>query len=268
MDVEQGEVLVKKSEKITETASKIEEIKLYKEDIKNLFNGSKTKSNSYPSKYFSILNSGLIEIMEKKLTAYVKDNTDIGETYSSLNSKAKKIEMLNNVKIVLLCSSAMVCGMACMPFIAVFCQSCAGPSEFHYSMLYFFIHYSLPILFPIAATLLALAGAVYLVQRHYEQSFEKEMQDFIEGPKRAEKATNEDVKKLEQEGTKVGDVIDLSGNCEMNDKVEPSAPPKRSGLYPDLSEELLASSCNKKDSQPNSNLDSPLLPSNTMQQVV
>ncbi|KAG8172527.1 hypothetical protein JTE90_002918 [Oedothorax gibbosus] len=159
---------------ITEASSEIEKIKLHKEEIKNLLNGDKV-SKSYPPQYFSILNNGLIEIMEKKLTAYVKDNTDIGETYSSLNSRAKKIIRVRNVKSVLLFSSALACGIACMPFIAVFCQSCAGPNEFHYSMFYFFIHYSLPVLFPIAATLLALVGAVYLEQRHYEQSFAKEM---------------------------------------------------------------------------------------------
>ncbi len=262
VDVKQSKVLVTKSEKITETASKIEEIKSYKKNIKNLFNGSKTKLNSYPSQYFSILNSGLIEIMEKKLTAYVKGDTDIGETYSSLNSRAKKIIRVRNVKNTLVLSASLTFFIPCISVmcLGMFCMGVQhGPRpSFLFAMIDITLFYIVPIMLSIAVALYATAGVAHLIKRRYEQSFEKEMQDFIEGPKRAEKATNEDVKKLEQEGTKVGDVIDLSGNCEMNDKVEPSAPPKRSGLYPDLSEELLASSCNKKDSQPNSNVDSTL----------
>ncbi|WP_264329084.1 hypothetical protein [Wolbachia endosymbiont (group A) of Andrena hattorfiana] len=91
------------------------------------------------------------------------------------------------------------------------------------------------------------------------------MQDFIEGPKYVDKATNtEDVKKLEQEETEVGGLINLSGNCEMNYKGEPSAPPwqepKQPGLYLDLSEELLA--------LPSSNFNSALPPSNTARGVI
>ncbi|WP_265033716.1 hypothetical protein [Wolbachia endosymbiont (group A) of Sicus ferrugineus] len=42
-------------EQITKASSEIKKLELYKEDITNLLNGGKTKSNSYPSKYFSIL---------------------------------------------------------------------------------------------------------------------------------------------------------------------------------------------------------------------
>ncbi|WP_341821246.1 hypothetical protein [Wolbachia endosymbiont (group A) of Myopa testacea] len=123
------------------------------------------------------------------------------------------------------------------------------------------------------ALTLIIAGVAYLASCYLEHSFAKEMQDFIEGPKYVDKATNtEDVKKLEQEETEVGDLIDLSGNCEMNYKVEPSAPPydepKQLGLYPDLSEELLALLFNKKDSQPSSNFNSALPPSNTARDVI
>jgi hypothetical protein len=83
------------------------------------------------------------------------------------------------------------------------------------------------------------------------------MQDFIEGPKYVDKATNtEDVKKLEQEETEVGDY-----------GKKPSAPPydgpKQPRLYPNLSEvqqppsyEEACSTVQPKDSQPSSNLDS------------
>ncbi|MFP3020385.1 MAG: hypothetical protein ACEY3F_03440 [Wolbachia sp.] len=267
------------NKQITETSSKIEEIKLYKEDIKNLLNGDKVKSRSYPSQYFSILNSELIEIMEKKLTAYVKDNTDIGETYQSLNSRVKKIIRVRNVKNTLVLSASLAFFIPCISVmcLGMFCMGVQhGPRpSFLFPMIDITLFYIVPIMLSIAVALYATAGVAHLIKRRYEQSFEKEMQDFIEGPKRAEKATNEDVKKLEQEGTKVGDVIDLSGNCEMNDKVEPSAPPKRSGLYPDLSEaqppsyeEACGTIVQLEDSGPSSNLDSALPPSNTARDVI
>ncbi|WP_353283413.1 hypothetical protein [Wolbachia endosymbiont (group A) of Pogonocherus hispidulus] len=250
-------------EQITKASSEIEKLELYKEDITNLLNGGKTKSNSYPSQYFSILNSELIEIMEKKLTAYVKDNTDIGETYQSLNSRVKKIIRVRNVKNTLVLSASLAFFIPCISVmcLGMFCMGVQhGPRpSFLFPMIDITLFYIVPIMLSIAVALYATAGVAHLIKRRYEQSFEKEMQDYIEQPiKCMDKATNnEDVKKLEQEETKVGDLIDLSGNCEMNYKVEPSAPPydeknssEQSRLYPEL------------PARPSSNLGSSLLPSN------
>ncbi|WP_349967113.1 hypothetical protein [Wolbachia endosymbiont of Armadillidium arcangelii] len=140
VDVKQGKVLVTKSEKITEISSKVEKIKLCKENIKNLLNGDKVKLRFYPPQYFSILNSGLIEIIEKKLTAYVKDDTNIENIYQSLNNKAKKIIISGNIKIALQTSSLLVFlpVFTLSIFTPLLAQMLAGPSQLQRDMFYFF----------------------------------------------------------------------------------------------------------------------------------
>ncbi|RDD33754.1 hypothetical protein Wcon_02231 [Wolbachia endosymbiont of Cylisticus convexus] len=187
----------------------------------------------------------IIEIVEKELIAYIRDNKDyIEKIYQSLNNKAKKIIISRNIKIALQISSLLVFSVALMPFVSLFAQTCAGPVQFQRNMFYFFMHYSLPILLPTVAALLALANVVYLVQRYYEQSFAKEMQDFIKGPKHVDKATNtENEKELEQTEKEqdVEDLIDLSDSGQL---LTPSAPPLeekvKERMYPtfDLQKEL------------------------------
>ncbi|WP_375604411.1 hypothetical protein NOX90_02550 [Wolbachia endosymbiont of Anurida maritima] len=246
VDVEQGEVLVKKSEKITETASKIKKLELYKEDIKNLLNGDKVKLRSCPPQYFSILNSGLIEIMEKKLTAYVKGDTDIGETYSSLNNKAEKIKMLRGAE--LLAAVASMEFFVSAPFVGFLISTIAGGRYHEESLAETYYLYTIAIMLSVAAISLTIAGVVHLANRHYEKSFAKEMQDFIEGPKYVDKATNtEDVKESEQKETKEGELIGLSGD---HKEVQPSISSEQSESGMDLLVDL--------SEQPNSNVDSTL----------
>ncbi|WP_265026386.1 hypothetical protein [Wolbachia endosymbiont (group A) of Bibio marci] len=233
---------------ITEASSEIEKIKSYKKDIETLFKGGKVELSSYPQKYSFILERELTKVMEEKLAHYIKDNTNIEKTYSSLNSKRKKIIMLKNIQDF----SALISFVPL--FVSLMAELMIDPATISLTSccIYFLV---IPL--SISATFLAIAGAAYLMLRHYEQSFVKEMQDFIEGPKYVDKATNtEDVKKLEQEETGVGDY-----------GKKPSAPPydgpKQPGLYPDLSEaqppsyeEACGTIVQLEDSGPSSNLDS------------
>lgn len=82
----------------------------------------------------------------------------------------------------------------------------------------------------VATLALIIAGVAYLIERHYEQSFVKEMQDFIEGPEYVDKATNtEDVEesKSKEKPVVVDDLIDFS------DEVQPPAPPPYEEVCPD-----------------------------------
>lgn len=231
VNIKQGREAEKKSAEIAETASIIEKIKLYKENIKKLLSGEKLIFTSISQRYYSILNDELIKTMEEKLKAYVDDDAaDVEKTYQSLNNKAKKIMKLNRAALF----TVLVC-MACfgldifVVFIAIFISRTLALKCLLYTN-------SLAI---ISSTIVVLT---YLTHEYYERSFVKKMENFIEGPKYMDKATNaeneEELKQREKE-QKVGDLIDFSDSSYASQVVTPSAPPCEEGeekpsLYPDL----------------------------------
>ncbi|QOD37973.1 hypothetical protein [Candidatus Wolbachia massiliensis] len=220
INTKQDKIPVTNSKRITETSSKIKVIELYKKDTKNLLSGEKAKIRTYPEKYYSILNDELTKVMEEKLKAYVEnDKDDVEKTYHSLNSKAEKINILRSIKTVALCISFMFFGFT--PLI----------------QLISFSSIPIVIMLPISAIFLAAGGVSYLTEKHFEQGLAREMEDFIEGPKHVDKATNtggEDVPVTD-------DLIKLDDpSCDNRENAEPSAPP--SPLYPDLPESLFDNS--------------------------
>lgn len=230
VNVEQSEEFARKGAKITETASRIKEIELYKEHVRNILSGKEVISRTYPKEYYLILNDELTKIMEKKLKAYVKDDeVDVEKIYHGLTSKAKKILLLEGVGLSAQCVSLGFFVGA--PFVQFLVGTTVKVSPVAYSL------YAVATMVSVAATSLVIAGVAYLVNRHYKKSFAKEMKNFIEGPVYISKATNtENGEKSEQKETKVGGLIDFSCN---NDQVTPPAPlleeeKKESYLYPNL----------------------------------
>ncbi|WP_264736251.1 hypothetical protein [Wolbachia endosymbiont (group A) of Rhinocyllus conicus] len=233
------------------------EIELCKKDILNVLDGGKSVlSVQLKQKYYSILKNDVKELeaeISEELEDYV-NNTNIHEIYQSLNSKIKKIKHYNKIVYRTLCTSGFVAmSLLIVPLIALMAFDVTTKGG---GFLEALMYTATPFL--VVATLaLIIAGVAYLASCYLEHSFAKEMQDFIEGPKYVDKATNtEDVKKLEQEETEVGDY-----------GKKPSAPPydgpKQPRLYPNLSEvqqppsyEEACSTVQPKDSQPSSNLDS------------
>ncbi len=232
-------------------------------------------------KYYSILENEVKELkaeISKELEDYT-NNTNIHEIYQSLNNKKKNGGLLKEVALGCLGITAIILMLTSVFFFLPIIIAINPPTHMSMHEVTVFRYIAVSPFIVMALTLI-IAGVAYLASCVLEHSFAKEMQDFIEGPKYVDKATNtEDVKKLEQEKTEVGDLIDLSGNCEMNYKVEPSAPPydepKQPGLYPDLSEaqppsyeEVFRTIVQRKDSKPSNNFDSALPPSNTARDVI
>ncbi|WP_265039187.1 hypothetical protein [Wolbachia endosymbiont (group A) of Yponomeuta plumbellus] len=224
VNVKQSEELAKKSTKITETASRIEKIELCKEDIKNLLSGKKATPRTYPQKYYSILNGELTKVIEEKLKAYVKDDeADVKKTYQSLNNKAEKIKMLRGAK--LLAAGASMVFFASAPFVGFLIGTIAGGRYHEESLAKTYYLYTIAIMLSVAAISLTIAGVVHLANRHYEQSFVKEMENFVGEIQHVDKLSNtEDKKKLEQKEE------------DLSEKEKQFAP--LGNLYPDLSQEF------------------------------
>jgi len=109
--------------------------------------------------------------------------------------------------------------------------------------------------FIVMALMLIIAGVAYLASCVLEHSFAKEMQDFIEGPKYVDKATNtEDVKKLKKPSAPPCD--------------EPKQPADLSEVQPPSYEEACNPTLQPKDSKLSSNFNSALPPSNTARGVI
>lgn len=249
VDTKQAKVLATNSKKITETSSKIEEIELYKKNIKNLLSGKKVdelyKKNiknllserkkemgSYSLQYLSILSDELTKVMEEKLKAYMEDNkADIEKSYQSINSKARRVVISEGVTM----GAGVISGCCALnvPLIYFYDISLSS-ARFSWG-----IHCFAVILFSIAATSLVIAGIVYLVNKHYKQSFVKEMENFIEEPRHMDKATStENVEESKQQEQEVRDLIDFSDSSYASQVVTPSAPPLEEEvkglLYPNL----------------------------------
>ncbi|MFP3015525.1 MAG: hypothetical protein ACEY3B_04405 [Wolbachia sp.] len=227
-------------------------------------------------RYEKKIKSPLIEIMEKELRAYAEGNkTDIEKTYQSINSKAKKIVI--SEKVISMSEYPFVIS-GIMFFIGI--SVCALIPKYTIyrggyvqSLNSTAVIYVTVISLSLIAISFVIAGIACLVNKHYKQSFVKEMENFIEEPRHMDKATNTEngeepkqvgkPKQQEKEQEVEENLIDLSDNYEMNYKVEPSAPPydepKQPGLYPDLS---------KEDLQPSSNFYSVLPPFNTVRGVI
>ncbi|WP_264705211.1 hypothetical protein [Wolbachia endosymbiont (group A) of Gymnosoma rotundatum] len=221
VNVKQSEELAKKSTKITETASRIEKIELCKEDIKNLLSGKKATPRTYPQKYYSILNGELTKVIEEKLKAYVKDDeADVKKIYQSLNNKAEKIKMLRGAK--LLAAGASMAFFTSALFVGFLIGTIAGGwyDKKYLAVTYYL--YTIAIMFSVSLT---IAGVVHLANRHYEQSFVKEMENFVGEIQHVDKLSNtEDKKKLEQKEE------------DLSEKEKQFTP--LDNLYPDLSQEF------------------------------
>lgn len=231
-------------------------IEVCKQDILNvLSDGKSVLSDQLKQKYYSILENEVKELkaeISKELEDYT-NNTNIHEIYQSLNNKKKNGGLLKEVALGCLGITAIILMLTSVFFFLPIIIAINPPT--HMSMHEVTVIAVSP--FIVMALTLIIAGVAYLASCYLEHSFAKEMQDFIEGPKYVDKATNtEDVKKLEQEETEVGDY-----------GKKPSAPPydgpKQPRLYPNLSEvqqppsyEEACSTVQPKDSQPSSNLDS------------
>ncbi|WP_353275548.1 hypothetical protein [Wolbachia endosymbiont (group A) of Pipizella viduata] len=234
-------------------------IEVCKQDILNVLSGGKSVlSDQLKQKYYSILENEVKELkaeISKELEDYT-NNTNIHEIYQSLNNKKKNGGLLKEVALGCLGITAIILMLTSVFFFLPIIIAINPPTHMsmHEVTVFRYIEVS-P--FIVMALTLIIAGVAYLASCYLEHSFAKEMQDFIEGPKYVDKATNtEDVKKLEQEETEVGDY-----------GKKPSAPPydgpKQPRLYPNLSEvqqppsyEEACSTVQPKDSQPSSNLDS------------
>ncbi|MFT4314118.1 MAG: hypothetical protein AB3P11_03315 [Wolbachia pipientis] len=262
MNAKHAKVLATNSNTIAKIAPRIEEIELCKGNIKELFSNEKATGSTFSEeeKYYFMLKDELTKMMEKELKAYVKGNKDdVEKTYQNLNSKAKKIIILHHLKKCL-----RVCLLGFFLFSILFVMSVIvsflTPVLVEYTAVISFMLFNfclpillmLPILLPVVITLLVVVGVIHLVNRHYEQSFVKEMEDFIKGSKYVDKTTNtENIEELKQEEKEqmVEDLIDLSyNNDECEDQITPSAPTleevvKGSFLYPSL-ERYLPSSPN------------------------
>jgi len=120
--------------------------------------------------------------------------------------------------------------------------------------------------FIVMALMLIIAGVAYLASCVLEHSFAKEMQDFVEGPKYVDKATNtEDVKKLEQKDPVVGDYGKKPSAPPCD---EPKQPADLSEVQPPSYEEACNPTLQPKDSKLSSNFNSALPLSNTARGVI
>lgn len=234
-------------------------IEVCKQDILNvLSDGKSVLSDQLKQKYYSILENEVKELkaeISKELEDYT-NNTNIHEIYQSLNNKKKNGELLKEVALGCLGITAIILMLTSVFFFLPIIIAINPPTHMSMHEVTVFRYIAVSPFIVMALTLI-IAGVAYLASCYLEHSFAKEMQDFIEGPKYVDKATNtEDVKKLEQEETEVGDY-----------GKKPSAPPydgpKQPRLYPNLSEvqqppsyEEACSTVQPKDSQPSSNLDS------------
>ncbi|WP_349967834.1 hypothetical protein [Wolbachia endosymbiont of Armadillidium arcangelii] len=237
VNVKQDEEVAKKGAKITETASRIEEIELYKEHVRNLLSGEKVISRTYPKEYYSILKDELTTIIEKKLKAYVEDDeAGVKKTYQSLNSKKERIKTIKRVYTISVIT--IVFSFAFFFLCPFYCHIIfGGPTVDQYFC------YSL-LAVPPAIIACAIAGIAFLIKIYCWKGFAREIEDFIEGPKHVDKATNtENEKELEQTEKEqdVEDLIDLSDSGQL---LTPSAPPLeeevKERMYPifDLQKEL------------------------------
>ncbi|WP_265017675.1 hypothetical protein [Wolbachia endosymbiont (group A) of Epistrophe grossularia] len=234
-------------------------IEVCKQDILNvLSDGKSVLSDQLKQKYYSILENEVKELkaeISKELEDYT-NNTNIHEIYQSLNNKKKNGGLLKEVALGCLGITAIILMLTSVFFFLPIIIAINPPTHMSMHEVTVFRYIAVSPFIVMALTLI-IAGVAYLASCYLEHSFAKEMQDFIEGPKYVDKATNtEDVKKLEQEETEVGDY-----------GKKPSAPPydgpKQPRLYPNLSEvqqppsyEEACSTVQPKDSQPSSNLDS------------
>ncbi|WP_353286024.1 hypothetical protein [Wolbachia endosymbiont (group A) of Philanthus triangulum] len=234
-------------------------IEVCKQDILNvLSDGKSVLSDQLKQKYYSILENEVKELkaeISKELENYT-NNTNIHEIYQSLNNKKKNGGLLKEVALGCLGITAIILMLTSVFFFLPIIIAINPPTHMSMHEVTVFRYIAVSPFIVMALTLI-IAGVAYLASCYLEHSFAKEMQDFIEGPKYVDKATNtEDVKKLEQEETEVGDY-----------GKKPSAPPydgpKQPRLYPNLSEvqqppsyEEACSTVQPKDSQPSSNLDS------------
>ncbi|MBC6686216.1 hypothetical protein H9I48_03085 [Wolbachia pipientis] len=226
-------------------------------------------------RYEKKIKSPLIEIMEKELRAYAEGNkTDIEKTYQSINSKAKKIMISEKVISMSGCPFIISCIVL---FIGAIACKLSEPIIYRAGYVQSPHSTAATCVSAISLSLIVISfvmlGIACSVNKHYKQSFVKEMENFIEEPRHMDKATNTEngeepkqvgkPKQQEKEQEVEENLIDLSDNYEMNYKVEPSAPPydepKQPGLYPDLS---------KEDLQPSSNFYSVLPPFNTVRGVI
>ncbi|WP_353270834.1 hypothetical protein [Wolbachia endosymbiont (group A) of Hedychridium roseum] len=234
-------------------------IEVCKQDILNvLSDGKSVLSDQLKQKYYSILENEVKELkaeISKEPEDYT-NNTNIHEIYQSLNNKKKNGGLLKEVALGCLGITAIILMLTSVFFFLPIIIAINPPTHMSMHEVTVFRYIAVSPFIVMALTLI-IAGVAYLASCYLEHSFAKEMQDFIEGPKYVDKATNtEDVKKLEQEETEVGDY-----------GKKPSAPPydgpKQPRLYPNLSEvqqppsyEEACSTVQPKDSQPSSNLDS------------
>ncbi|WP_264688059.1 hypothetical protein [Wolbachia endosymbiont (group A) of Sympetrum striolatum] len=234
-------------------------IEVCKQEILNvLSDGKSVLSDQLKQKYYSILENEVKELkaeISKELEDYT-NNTNIHEIYQSLNNKKKNGGLLKEVALGCLGITAIILMLTSVFFFLPIIIAINPPTHMSMHEVTVFRYIAVSPFIVMALTLI-IAGVAYLASCYLEHSFAKEMQDFIEGPKYVDKATNtEDVKKLEQEETEVGDY-----------GKKPSAPPydgpKQPRLYPNLSEvqqppsyEEACSTVQPKDSQPSSNLDS------------
>ncbi|WP_265021847.1 hypothetical protein [Wolbachia endosymbiont (group A) of Icerya purchasi] len=230
------------------------EIEVCKQDILNVLDGGKSVlSDQLKQKYYSILENEVKELkaeISKELEDYT-NNTNIHEIYQSLNNKRKEKEHCEEIGVPALCTSgiATLCMLFFAPLIAIhICDFRRGGIGFLEALMYT----AAPFL--IVATLaLIIAGVAYLVNRNYEKSFIKEMQNFVEKPKCMDKATNtEDVKKLEQEETGVGDYGKKPSALPYDG---PKQPADLSEAQPPSYEEACSTIVQLEDSGPSSNLD-------------
>lgn len=234
-------------------------IEVCKQDILNvLSDGKSVLSDQLKQKYYSILENEVKELkaeISKELEDYT-NNTNIHEIYQSLNNKKKNGGLLKEVALGCLGITAIILMLTSVFFFLPIIIAINPPTHMSMHEVTVFRYIAVSPFIVMALTLI-IAGVAYLASCYLEHSFAKEMQDFIEGPKYVDKATNtEDVKKLEQEETEVGDYG-------KKPSALPYDGPKQPRLYPNLSEvqqqpsyEEACSTVQPKDSQPSSNLDS------------
>ncbi|WP_341816827.1 hypothetical protein [Wolbachia endosymbiont (group A) of Agelastica alni] len=243
------------------------EIEVCKQDILNALDGGKSVlSDQLKQKYYSILENEVAKLeaeISKELEDYT-NNTNIHEIYQSLNNKKKNGGLLKEVALGCLGITAIILMLTSVFFFLPIIIAINPPTHMSMHEVTVFRYIAVSPFIVMALTLI-IAGVAYLVNRNYEKSFikemqnyieepkHKEMQDFVEKPKCMDKATNtEDVKKLEQEETGVGDY-----------GKKPSAPPYDGPKQPaDLSEaqppsyeEACGTIVQLEDSGPSSNLD-------------